>query len=391
MKEKVLIFSSREICYNSNSFFANQMAMAFENIGYEAEVCEFTKDDDLDKVLTPFIGRTYKIILDFNSLMTRMVEEDGTPLLDLIDGPFYDYILDHPLFHYNGLTAGLNNLNAILLDEAQKRYVERFYKGVKHAVMMPLGATEALTVKKLEENPKNILFMGTYDSPQKLYDMVECSTEPLKSYMKQLIEMRLYEPELPMEEAFEQLLKEKGEEIPDAQFALYMNAMYPVDAYIRDYYRKVALDTLAKAKIPVKVVGDGWEKYNSPNETYLTREKAVVFSLSFEKIAKEHILLNNSPIFNRGAHDRIYAGMANRCVVMTDTNPYLRKEMKDGENICLYSLKDMQTVVDVAEELLTNPARCKRIEEQAYAEYLEKHSWEKRVQQLLEMVERRRR
>lgn len=391
MKEKVLIFSSREICYNSNSFFANQMAMAFENIGYEAEVCEFTKDDDLDKVLTPFIGRTYKIILDFNSLMTRMVEEDGTPLLDLIDGPFYDYILDHPLFHYNGLTAGLNNLNAILLDEAQKRYVERFYKGVKHAVMMPLGATEALTVKKLEENPKNILFMGTYDSPQKLYDMVECSTEPLKSYMKQLIEMRLYEPELPMEEAFEQLLKEIGEEIPDAQFALYMNAMYPVDAYIRDYYRKVALDALAKAKIPVKVVGDGWEKYNSPNETYLTREKAVVFSLSFEKIAKEHILLNNSPIFNRGAHDRIYAGMANRCVVMTDTNPYLRKEMKDGENICLYSLKDMQTVVDVAEELLTNPARCKRIEEQAYAEYLEKHSWEKRVQQLLEMVERRRR
>ena len=105
MKEKVLIFSSREICYNSNSFFANQMAMAFENIGYEAEVCEFTKDDDLDKVLTPFIGRTYKIILDFNSLMTRMVEEDGTPLLDLINGPFYDYILDHPLFHYNGLTA----------------------------------------------------------------------------------------------------------------------------------------------------------------------------------------------------------------------------------------------------------------------------------------------
>lgn len=387
MKKKALVFSSREICYNSNSFFANQMAMAFEKIGYEAEVCEFTKEDDLDKVLAPFIGKEYKIILDFNSLMTRMVEEDGTPLLDMIHGPFYDYILDHPLFHYNGLTARLNNLNAILLDEAQKRYVERFYKGVKHTVMMPLGATEAFTQQKLEEKPKCVLFMGSYDSPGKLYDMVELSPEPLKSYMKKLIEMRLAEPELPMEEGFEQLLKEEGLEISEEQFALYMNAMYPVDAYIRDYYRMAVLDTLAKAKIPVKVVGDGWEKYKSPNEACLTREKPVVFSLSFEKIAKEHILLNNSPIFNRGAHDRIYAGMANHCAVMTDTNPYLRREMKDGENICLYSLKDMQTVTDIAEELLTNQAHCKRIEEQAYAEYLEKHSWEMRVRQLLSMIE----
>ena len=55
MKEKVLVFSSREICYNSNSFFANQMAMAFEKIGYTADVCEFTKDDDLDKFLSPYI------------------------------------------------------------------------------------------------------------------------------------------------------------------------------------------------------------------------------------------------------------------------------------------------------------------------------------------------
>lgn len=389
MKEKVLVFSSREICYNSNSFFANQMAMAFEKIGYTADVCEFTKDDDLDKVLAPYIGKKYKLILDFNSLMTRMVEEDGTPILDMIDGAFYDYILDHPLFHYNGLTAGLNNLNAILLDEAQKKYVDRFYKGVKNTVMMPLGATEALTVKKLEETPKCVLFMGTYDSPQKLYDMVEMSPEPLQSYMKKLIEMRLAEPELPMEDAFVQLLREEDEELTDEQFALFMNAMYPVDAYIRDYYRKAALDTLAKAKIPVKVVGDGWEKYESPNEAYLTREKAVVFSLSFEKIAKEHILLNNSPIFNRGAHDRIYAGMANHCAVMTDTNPYLRREMKDGENICLYSLKDMQSIVDMAEELMTNPAYCRQIQDAAYAEYLEKHSWEKRVQQLLNAIEKK--
>lgn len=385
-KEKVLVFSSREICYNSNSFFANQMAEAFEKCGYEADVCEFTKEDDLDAALSPYFGKEYKAIIDFNSLMTRMVEEDGTPVLDMIHGPFYDYILDHPLFHYNGLTANIQDFHAILLDEAQEKYVNRFYKNVKDTLMMPLGATEALTTEKNARNPSEILFMGTYDKPEKIYDMVEMSPEPLQSYMKKLIEMRLENPELPQEEAFERLLCEEDLEVPDEKFALFMNAMYPVDAYVRDYFRKEALDELARAHVPVKLVGEGWQKYSSPNEKYVTREKAVVFSLSFEKIAKEHILLNVSPIFNRGAHDRIFAGMGNHCVVMTDTNPYLRRNMRDGENICFYDSKDIKTVSAVAEELLSNPLKCKRIQENAYQEFKGKHTWEKRVEQLMKHI-----
>lgn len=74
-----------------------------------------------------------------------MVEEDGTPVLDKLDGPFFDYILDHPLFHYNCLNADLKNLNGIFLDEAQEAYVKRYYPRVKKTLTMPLGATEAVT------------------------------------------------------------------------------------------------------------------------------------------------------------------------------------------------------------------------------------------------------
>ena len=94
------------------------------------------------------------------------------------------------------------------------------------------------------------------------------------------------------------------------------------------------------------------------------------FGLSFEKIAKEHILLNNSPFFNHGAHDRIYAGMANRCAVLTDENPYLNRTLKNGEHAMLYSLKDEKSLKNMAEELLTNPALCRRIQESAYQEFL---------------------
>ena len=120
--------------------------------------------------------------------------------------------------------------------------------------------------------------------------------------------------------------------------------MYSGDAYIRDYFRKAALDELLSQGIPVTVMGEGWEKYHYKDEHSLRREPGVPFALSFERIAKSHILLNVSPIFNRGMHDRIPAGMANRAVVLTDKNPYLETRFTDGRELAFYSLSDLSTL-----------------------------------------------
>lgn len=248
--------------------------------------------------------------------------------------------------------------------------------------MLPLGATIALFDG--EKNPADhILFMGTYDAPEKVYDIVKAAPEPFCGMMKRIIEMRIAVPELPMEEAFAACLKEDDMELDEAQFALFMNTMYASDAYIRDYFRKAAVDELVRAKIPVRLVGEGWEKYESCNEAYVTREKAVVFGLSFEKIAHADVLLNVSPFFNHGAHDRIFAGMANHCTVLTDRNPYLERILKEGEQVCMYSLKDIRTLSDYAAELLSNRALCREIQNNAYTEFKHKYTWEEKAKQLL--------
>ena len=381
-KEKIIVFSSREICYQSSSFFANQMADAFEDLGFDVQVCEFDEHDDLDAVFQPLYGQKYRLLLDFNSTITRMVEEDGTPVLDKLDGPFFDYILDHPLFHYNCLNADLKNLNGIFLDEAQEAYVKRYYPRVKKTLTMPLGATEAVTGGKKTETD-TVLFMGTYDRPDKIYEMVDLSPEPLRSYMKELIEMRIEDPILPMEEGFGQLLKTHGEDLPDDKFSLFMNAMYSVDAYIRDYFRKAALDELLKKKIPVQLVGEGWEKYQTPYERYRTIEKPVTFDLSFEKIAREQIMLDVSPIFNRGVHDRAIAGMANRTVVLTDSNPYRCAHFKNRKDMMFYSLAKIDSLSEAAGELMENEKLRSEIRENAYQTFCAGHTWRARAKEIL--------
>ena len=62
--------------------------------------------------------------------------------------------------------------------------------------------------------------MGTYDRPDRIYEMVDLSRSLCGPYMKELIEMRVEDPVLPMERGFRQLLKAHGEELPDDKFAL---------------------------------------------------------------------------------------------------------------------------------------------------------------------------
>ena len=59
MGKRILIFSSREICYFSSNFFANEMATAFEELGNEVFVCELAMEDDLDQKLTPYVDQEY--------------------------------------------------------------------------------------------------------------------------------------------------------------------------------------------------------------------------------------------------------------------------------------------------------------------------------------------
>lgn len=386
-KPKVLIFSSREICYSSSNFFAHQLGAAFEELGFAADICEVSPEEDLDAKLEPLLAESYRVVVDFNSMLPRMELEDGTPYLDKLNGPFFDYILDHPLFHYTGLTSGVKNLHALVLDEAQALYVKNYYPKVTNVHMLPLGATKALYEGEKERECR-ILFPGTYDSPEDVYEVVTSAPEPVCGMMKRLIERRIADPLISMEEAFREELAAKGAELTPEQFALFMNAMYAVDAYVRDYFRKEALDKLLAVGIPVTVMGEGWAKYSYKDEHSLRRERGVPFGLSFERIAKAHVLLNVSPIFNRGMHDRIPAGMANKTVVLTDENPYLTAKFTDRREMCFYSLKRMESLAEQAERLLTEPKLREEIAENAYRAFEAHHTWKCRAEQILTWTEK---
>lgn len=53
MKDTVLLFGSRDLCYESNRYFIKCLKQAFESLGYPVEICDLSlrMEEKLETVL----------------------------------------------------------------------------------------------------------------------------------------------------------------------------------------------------------------------------------------------------------------------------------------------------------------------------------------------------
>lgn len=384
----VLLFTSREICYYSADFFISQMAEEFEKAGYPVWVCIVDPAKDLDAQLNPYLGKSYRAIIDINSLLPRMVTDNGERYVDQLDGPFYNYLVDHPFYHHPGLDIPLKNYHVLCIDEYHAAYAKKYYPHLKSVSFLPLGGTKAFVPVAEEKKKETVLFLGTYNCSRDVYEEMKELPQNLYQDDKQVLEMMLEDTELPQETAFRRLLEARGEEISDAEFMIRMNRMYHVDRYLRNYYREEAIRTLVKHKIPVTVMGNNWEQLKTSESVYFAIKPPVDFSITFQMMAEYAVMLNVSPLFKAGAHDRVFGAMANETACLTDRNIYMDKTFEDGKNIMLFSFKEIEALPDIAEELLTNREKRRNIADNAKTEFEQKHSWERRTHQLINIMEK---
>lgn len=384
--KRVLVFSSREICYFSGTFFSEQIARAFEELGYEVSICHIAPEEDYEQKLESYMEQEFTCIVDINSLLPQLGLDDGSRYLEHLKGPFFDLIVDHPLFHHNTLLNATERMHVVVLDECQKAYVEQYYPMVKHVHMMPLSANEASCFEQKEEE-KRVLVIGTMERESHIRDLIDQMKPGRKKIAIRMIDRILADPETTYEKALEEILAEQDQKLSTEQFAIELNALYPVQFFIRNYDRTKAVQTLLNAHIPVKTIGDGWENVHFENEHYLEKRRGIHIAVSYEAIAKEWVLFNCTPFFNHGIHDRILAGMANHTAVLTDRSRYMQAHLEQRGYVKTYSLQDMDTLAEGAQELLENRILWNRQTSCAYDCFRREHTWKHRVRELLSYIE----
>jgi len=393
-----LILKSKSICYDSTMYFADITADILENQGFQVDICCLSNhylDTNLPseayEELEQFIGKTYTAILDFNSCLPKLHTASGGYYLDLINAPFYDYILDHPLYHHDSLVNELSNFHVICLDTDHLNYIKKYYSHIKDVHFLPLGAMSmADKLPTYIDRTIDLLFTGTYTDPNNVLAVINECDSSLQDEISAILPQMLANSKLTQEEALSQHINDLNGNISNEDFAKLMNRHFLVDTYINAYHRDRIIQTLLANNIDIDVYGSGWDKFDSVSKEHLHIHTPLSFSVALHIMSNARIVLNVMPGFKAGCHDRIFSSMLNKAVSLSDSSNYIDNIFinNDGpdKNIALYSLDALDELPFIVNKLLHNQERSSQIAQNGYDLVSKNYTWENQIHEFLKFL-----
>ncbi len=372
---KFLIFEMKTVCYNSYLYFGDSLGNALLKAGHEVEY--FKVDEDRLEDLEKYIGQKYDAIIDFNSDLSKLFMDDDTYFLDHIEAPFFDVILDHPLYHHDSLKQKIKNFNVVCLDAKHRDYILKYYPHIKSVTVTPMTGELAFGKDSIdwdnwENRPYDIIFSGTYTDPVRIETAIKKMPELIVENVFKLIDMMKADSSLTIEDAVDILASNEICDYINMDKPLHTQSFYLADTYIRCVNRKKLVQALDESSYNLHLFGGLWEELNLKHAT-LHRE--IPFNLTFTVFAKSKISVNIMPNFKAGSHDRVFSGQLNGAVSLTDPTTLLRNEYSNNQSILFYDLDNIDTVTSQVNTALSNPYELKKIAKAGYEITSNNHTW----------------
>lgn len=384
---RFLILKSKSVCYNSTYYFADCLVDSLKKLGHESIVFEIQGKSLAE--LQAITQEHFDAIFDFNSKVPQGLDDETMDYyLDEFDAPFFNYILDHPLYQHDNLKEKLKNYHVICLDYDHADYIRRYYPNIRSVLVLPIGAmpTEDLPTIPFSKRRYDLLFTGTYTDPNEVLEIIDNCEPSLARDMHKMIAVLKDDFSLTCEKVFELLLQKNEVVLPPPTFAQYMQLYFLVDTYITAYVRDLVLRTLAKGGVTVDIFGHGWEKFKCEEKEPFRFHGTCDFQETFSKMADAKAVLNVMPWFKNGAHDRIFSAMKNGALAISDESGYLSKHFPEHTGLISYSLKDMDGFLKKVQDFLQNPASYENIALAGQKFVSEHDTWEMRATEIVAWI-----
>lgn len=367
-------------------YFSEQLAQAFAHMGKETWFWNLNTPADSRKEFLKFYKEGETVLFTFNFIGLSGEEqfetEKHSTLWEKYKIPCWCMMVGHPMYYYKQLSETNSNLKLICIDRGHCRFTETFYPKYGSVDFVPLGGTKLLTEPiPYEERDIDILFAGNYVALPNLEKHLAGVPEDNKEFYFEIIEDLIQNPDLPMDTA---ILKHLRSEIPKITRHETLACMYHmifVDLYVRSYFRRELVCSLAEAGMKVTVLGKDWELSGCkrPENLNLIGQVDSFTCLDFMQRAK--ISFNVMPWFKEGAHDRIFNSMLSGCVTVTDSSLYLDEILHEHVDFVKYSLKEREKMPEMVRKLLQDEKQSRELAQEGY-DMAQAHTWEKRAADL---------
>ena len=373
---RILISESRTLSYKSAGFFLNRIGRAFEQLGVSVDYFILAEDGSNLQEMEALANRSYDAILDINSFLPRLICDDDSPFLAKMQGTFYHYIVDHPM-HVKPLLELNTSLQHILcLDQSHAEYVSKVFGEAASVHVLPLAGSPAAMAQRdnrIEKRKPYIFFPGTFMPLEQYKDHLKSLGNKYAVLADTLAERSL-----------------AGEYIDTSALAWDKNvpeeACRYLDKFLRESRRQKILDELIQHNFPVALCGAHWE-YSG----YVDCAQEILPPCSYDnmlaKMREYRMVLNVQPLFPETPHDRVYNGMRNRAVVLSDSCGQLEREFRHGDDYILYSFATLQQDLDYLRTIWNEPDLLDAIAGNGYSKVSDSHTWIKWCETFLRITE----
>lgn len=363
--KKVLIFVTRYLAYASNIVFAHECRVALTQLGIDVEICDIMNEEDAEQILLSYVGKKYDAVIDFNSVLPRVMA-DKEHFIDMIDAPFFDYIVDHPLYHDPILKQSVKNLNVICIDRDHADYVRKYYPHIKRVSFLPVPVGLHSSLMPFERRRNTLLFTGSYYPPEKFEKIMNELPDGIKKLCESMAEIIIAENEENIvcapEEAFDKALNDMGKTVEELAmqvvtegcysdditiYRTLLNKCFVADIYARAILRKKAVYKAADTGVPLLLCGNEWDISGLCNRKNVEWIKDVDYREVSGLISSCKAVMNILPGFTNGIHDRVTMGMMTGTAVITNSNKYINELFTEGEDyLNLSHITDDNTILE---------------------------------------------
>ena len=370
--------------YGVIKYFTRQLMAAFERQGVHCNlVCE---TEDSHEFFKEIFNASPDCTLSFNGLLP---DEKGTFFCDLIQIPHVACLVDSPT-HFMGL-AGSPYTIITCVDRDFSETFRLIKPG--QVLFMPHATDKDLYAKPEAERKFDVVMFSSCINPEKIKNSWKDKFIPnLVRVIEKAAEITLSERDTPFLEAFSKVLVDlhNNTEKMDLEALNYESILDELESYICGIDRIELLKAIPK-EITVHVYGAGkneasWKEIFPDEDSNIKIHDSIPVEEAFEIMKQSKVVLNSSPSIKNGAHERIFNGIACGALVLTNDNPYIRKEFKDGEEILLFHSNHWKECMPGLLEVLKDDSKRCQMVNKAYEKVKHNHTWDVRAKMLLESL-----
>ena len=313
------------------------------------------------------------------------MKDKTTNLHDLIIGPKFNMIFDHPVLLKKHIAAGPSDYYLLVHDRNYLNFAKQYYKNIKDCFFLSPGGIQLSKSDGVFTKKYDVSFIGTYYNYRQIIANIRTFDKKIRYIANRFLMELRYNVNLPTEKALSNVLQYYEMELSDEEFLDLLFELRYVFFGVMYYYREKVIRTLLDNGVELHVYGDSWNTSPFANHPRLKIHPAVTGDDVSRVMAESKISLNIMAWHKDGFTERIANSMLNGSVAVSDTSTQLQELFVNGEDLVLFDLDHLKLLPEKIKNLLSAPECLKQISENSRSKIKENHLWSHRAKHLLNL------